>query len=210
MQLDDHVRRLARALWDFARLEEPLASASAIVGLGSYDLRVADRVAELWHEGLAPAVIFSGGWGAWTRDRWVRPEAEVFAARAMALGVPAAAIRLEPRSGNTGENVRFTLPMLGGGSAIWVAKPQMGRRVRATLDVHAPGPAHRVAVPRYGFGDAVYPGFTEAALVAELVGVHARLRAYPARGFQAPQPPDPVADAAFGALVALGYDSALA
>jgi hypothetical protein len=208
MNDDADIRALARTLWDYACLAEPLIPATAIVGLGSYDLRVADRVAELWHQGLAPRVIFSGGWGNWTRGRWDRPEAEMFADRAMERGVPHGVIGLEPRSENTGENVRFTMPMLDGG-AIWVAKPQMGRRVRATLDVLAPGPEHRVASPTHGFDAAVLPDFTEAGLVAELVGVHARLRDYPARGFQSPQRADPAADAAFARLLALGYGSAL-
>ena len=38
---------LARALWHFHRVYAPLAPADAIVGLGSYDLRVAKHCAAL-------------------------------------------------------------------------------------------------------------------------------------------------------------------
>jgi uncharacterized SAM-binding protein YcdF (DUF218 family) len=203
------IRDLARILWDYACLAAPPSPASVLVGLGSYDLRVADRVAELWLQGLAPAVIFSGGWGAWTTGRWTRPEAEMFAERAIARGLDPAAITLEPRSTNTGENVRFVRPMLPG-PAIWVCKPQMTRRVRATLDAAGLGPDHQVAAPLYGFDGALDGTWLdEAALVDELVGVHARLRGYPALGFQSPQPPDAAADAAFARLRALGFGGAL-
>ena len=58
----------------------------------------------LWHYHL----LFSGASGNWTRDRWKAAEAEVFAKRAMAAGVPREAILLEPRATHIGENLSFS------------------------------------------------------------------------------------------------------
>jgi len=56
--------------------------------LCSHDERVAERAAQLFHEGWAPLVIFSGGQGAITKTLWSEPEAERFARIAVDLNVP--------------------------------------------------------------------------------------------------------------------------
>ena len=82
-----------------------LQTADLIWALGSHDLRVADRVAELWHAGMAPLVVMSGGLGNFTEGVFEKPEADLFAERAIELGVPEEVILIENRSTNTGENV---------------------------------------------------------------------------------------------------------
>lgn len=65
-----------------------------------------ERGAALFHEGLAPLLVFTGG-GA------THPtEAEVAQGLAHALGVPASACLLETRSRTTQENAAFTAPLL--------------------------------------------------------------------------------------------------
>jgi len=63
--------------------------------------------AALWHRGEVQALIACGGLGH-------HPPAEAEAMRTLLLsdGVPAEAIRLEDRSRNTVENIRFALPIL--------------------------------------------------------------------------------------------------
>ena len=80
--------------------------------LGSHDTRVAERGAELFLDGWAPFVVFSGHLGALTGDRWQRSEAAVFAEVAGAKGVPRERMLIEDRSTNTGENVAFTRRLL--------------------------------------------------------------------------------------------------
>lgn len=43
---------------------------------------------------------------------WSRPEAEVFAEKAIELGVPPSAVLTETKATNTGENIRFTQALL--------------------------------------------------------------------------------------------------
>ena len=57
--------------------------------MGSHDLRVAERGAQLFLEHWAPLLIFSGGLGNLTRGVWEQPEADRFAEIAVRMGVPA-------------------------------------------------------------------------------------------------------------------------
>ena len=65
--LSDEALNLAEVLWDYHHLEGPLEKSDCIVGLGSYDLRVADRCTDLYLEQWAPVIIFSGNLGNWTK-----------------------------------------------------------------------------------------------------------------------------------------------
>ncbi len=80
----------------------------AYLTLGSHDLRVAERAAELYLQGCAPLVIMSGGLGNFTQDMWTGSEADKFATIAIQKGVPANKILIENKSSNTGENILFT------------------------------------------------------------------------------------------------------
>jgi len=69
-------------------MKHQVAKADAILVLCSHDERVAERGAQLFLEGWAPLIIFSGGRGAITAALWDEPEAERFARIAMSLNVP--------------------------------------------------------------------------------------------------------------------------
>ena len=99
---------LAEKIWHYHRMNHQLKRADAILVLGSHDKRVAERGAELFQAGWAPLLIFSGGLGAITKGMWSEPEADQFAAIAIAMGVPPEKILIENRSTNTGENILFT------------------------------------------------------------------------------------------------------
>src|SRR5262245_1050900 len=137
------VLSLARQLWDYHHMNHELAKADCILALGSHDLRVADRTAELYLQGWAPLVIMSGGLGNFTQDMWTEKEADKFAAIAIQKGVPADAILIENQSTNTGENIMFTQRLLKSKGLeiqrfIVVQKPYMERRSYATFKKHWP------------------------------------------------------------------------
>ena len=46
-----------------------------IIGLGFYDTRVADRCAAMFHDGLAPRIVFTGVSGNWTKRLFPAGEA---------------------------------------------------------------------------------------------------------------------------------------
>ncbi|MFF3150121.1 YdcF family protein, partial [Streptomyces sp. NPDC057927] len=50
----------ARLLWDYHRMHHTPRPCSVAVGLGSHDLGVADVTAELYHQGMAPVIVFTG------------------------------------------------------------------------------------------------------------------------------------------------------
>jgi uncharacterized SAM-binding protein YcdF (DUF218 family) len=214
----DEIREHALKLWDYHRLNQPPGSADAILVLCSYDTSVAERGAQLYLEGRAPLLIFSGGLGAITRNLWSEPEADQFAAVARRMGVPDESILIENRSTNTGENVVFTRRLLAERgldpqSFILVQKPYMERRAYATFKRYWPEKPAVVTSPQFSF-DEYLRGHTNRALsedevVGIMVGDLQRIRLYPDKGFQIPQEIPEEVWAAYEALVAAGYDKHL-
>src|ERR1041384_5699686 len=118
--MDEQTFALAEKLWYYHLMKHQVANADAILVLCSHDERVAERGAQLFLEGWAPLIIFSGGQGAITKNLWSEPEAERFARIAMNLNVPRESILIEAQSTNTGENIAFTKRLLA-------EKRQIGR-----------------------------------------------------------------------------------
>ena len=199
-------------------MKHQIAKADAILVLCSHDERVAERGAQLFLEGWAPLIIFSGGRGAITSKLWNEPEAERFAHIAMRLNVPRENILIEPNSTNTGENVAFTKRLLAEkGLApqkfILVQKPYMERRSYATFRRLWPEKELIVTSPQVSFRDylAQYTNrsLSESDVVGIMVGDLQRIKIYPARGFQIEQEiPNDVWEA-FEHLVRAGYDKYL-
>lgn len=216
--MEDHIRRLAERIWHYHRLNHELATADAIVVLCSHDKVVAERGAQLFLEGWAPLLIFSGGLGAITKHLWREAEADQFARVAVRMGVPAEKILTETRSTNTGENVLFTKRLLAAKQLdlrkfIVVQKPYMERRAYATFRRRWPEVDVIVTSPQVSF-DEYLSGYSNAALstddvVSIMVGDLQRIRLYSEKGFQIPQDiPDDVW-LAYEELIKAGYDKYL-
>ena len=214
----EETRAHVEKLWHYHQLDHELARADAILVLCSHDKRVAERGAQLFLEGWAPLLIFSGGLGAITRTLWREPEADQFAAVAVALGVPSERILIENRSTNTGENVHFTRRLLAEKGLdparfILVQKPYMERRTFATFKKVWPEKDIIVTSPRVSL-DEYLAGYSNDALsrdevVSIMVGDLQRVKVYPDKGFQIHQDiPEDVWEA-YQALVAAGYDKHL-
>lgn len=213
--MDDRARALAEKLWRYHRMDHRVEDADAILVLCSHDTSVAERGAELFLEGRAPLLIFSGGLGAITRKMWSEPEAEIFARIARGRGVPEESILVESGSTNTGENVLFTRRLLAErgldpGRFIVVQKPYMERRSYATFRKVWPEKEVIVTSPQVSFGEYVArytnPELSPDDVVGIMVGDLQRIRLYPELGFQVHQEiPDGVW-AAYEELVELGYD----
>jgi uncharacterized SAM-binding protein YcdF (DUF218 family) len=196
------------------RLDHALRRSDCILALGSHDTRVAERAAKIFREGWAPLLVMCGDRGALTREKWDRPEAEVFAEVAIARGVPRERILIEGRSTNTGENVVYARRLLAErglepATAIAVQKPYMERRTWATFRRQWPELDLVVTSPRIGFDDYPTPEITRNDMIQIMVGDLQRIRLYAERGFQIPQEvPPPVLDA-YERLVQAGYDRRL-
>ena len=212
--MTERILSLAKVLWDYHHMHHALERSDCIFALGSHDLRVADRAAELYLQGWGPLVIMSGGLGNVTKDVWSEPEADQFARIAVEKGVPASAILIENKSTNTGENIIFTRKLLeqqniDPQSFILVQKPYMERRTLATFQKQWPGKKMLVTSPQISFEDYPTKEISMERVINIMVGDLQRIRYYPEKGFQLYQEiPDEVWDA-FEELVEAGYDKHL-
>lgn len=205
---------LARQLWDYHHMHHTIVHSGCILALGSHDLRVADRAAELYLEGWAPLVIMSGGLGNLTKGMWTEPEASRFAAIAIQKGVPAGAILIENRSTNTGENILFSAQLLkekglDPDSFIVVQKPYMERRSYATFKKHWPDKKVIVTSPQLDLEEYATEEIPLERVINIMTGDLQRIRYYPAKGFQIYQEIPPGVWDAYERLVALGFDKHL-
>lgn len=212
---DSLVDKLARKIWDYHQLNHQPEPCDIILALGSNDLRVAAYAAELYLQGLAPLLVFSGNVGALTRELFTRPEAEVFAEIAIQKGVPRAAILTEGESTNTGENIAFSRRLLAArgldpASFLLVQKPYMERRAYATFMKQWPGKKVIATSPPISFSDYPTPALPRDKVINIMVGDLQRIRIYPARGFQIEQEIPADVWQACEQLIALGYDRHLA
>lgn len=206
-------------LWDYLGMHQAPEKADCIVGFGNFNTNIARRAAELYCQGYAPKVLFTGGLGRNTAGLLPEPEAVRFARVAMACGVPEADILLEPDSTNTAENILFTRQLLEErgiphSHILGVHQPFMERRIFAAMGVYWPEPrftvtSPQVTIPEY-LEDAKKQGVTENAAVSVIVGDFQRMDLYAKKGYQIPQEIPEEAWAAFRQLVALGYDKQLA
>ena len=70
-----------KVLWNYMKMNQQLKKADCIIGLGSVDTNVANVASELYLQGYADKVFFSGGLGKITNKIWNETEAEKFAKR---------------------------------------------------------------------------------------------------------------------------------
>ncbi|ELO1825863.1 YdcF family protein [Vibrio cholerae] len=190
-------------LWDYLQLHQQPDVADLILVLGSNDVRVAEHAAKLYHQGLAPYVLFSGGFGRFTQGVFNHSEAETFAAIAKDAGVPEHAILLETQSTNSGENLHFSHQLLvqqalPAKRILLVQKPYMERRAYATFMQQWPESVESVQVssPAGSFFDYLTSELTSDFVLNAMLGDFERIRDYPALGFQITQPiPEPVMQA---------------
>lgn len=216
--IDDY----ARLLFDYHFLQQPLKKADCIFVLGSHDPSVADYAAQLYNEGFAPYIIFSGGVvrpAGELRNIVPKTEAEAFFDIAVSLGVPVEAILLENEATNTGENFIFTKRLLKDrnldfSSFILVQKPYMIRRTYATA---------MVQFKEYEFSVSALPdtydsylarcgaaGISKERVLSNMTGDLQRLKIYPDKGFLIPMEIPAEVWAAYEKLLEMGFEGRMA
>ncbi len=216
--MESNIHTLAEKIWHYHKMNHQLEKAAAILVLCSHDKRVAERGAQLFLEGWAPLLIFSGGLGAITRGMWSEPEADQFAKIALSMGVPEEKMLVENRSTNTGENVLFTRRLLAEKKInperfILVQKPYMERRSYAAFRKLWPEKESLVTSPQISFDEYLDrytdPELSSDNVISIMVGDLQRIKVYPEKGFQIYQEiPDDVW-AAYEELIRVGYDKHL-
>ena len=207
-----------QVIWDYLGLHMEPQKADWIIGFGNFNDNIARRAAELYHQGYATKVLFTGGLGRNTLGVLPEPEAVRFARVAMECGVPECDILQEDKSTNTAENILFTHELLKSiglphNHILAVHQPFMERRIAAALGVYWPEvkvttASPRVTIPQY-LRDSVAQGVTEQAAIEVIVGDFQRIDVYARRGYQLPQEIPQKMWTAFYKLVELGYGGQL-
>ena len=207
------LHRSVDILWNFMSMGHKVAPSDCIFVLCSNDTRVAEYAGELYHQGVAPYIVFSGGVGRFTEGNFERSEAETFAAIARDAGVPDSDIIIEKHATNTGENVRFTHKLLterklSPKRLTLVQKPFMEKRTYATFAKQWPDEVIDIQVTSQWqdwvdyFNEELPLDMVLGALIADFE----RIKSYPAQGFQIEMPiPDDV-DHAYQTLKKLGFE----
>lgn len=208
-----------QVLWDFLRLGVEPRQADCIVGFGNFNDNIARRAAQLYLDGYAPKILFTGGLGRNTEGLLPESEAVRFARTAISCGVPECDVIIEDKSRNTAENILFIRHILAEhgmekARLLGVHQPFMERRIVAAMGVYWPEADFTVTspvvdIPGY-VSDAIRQGITENAAVSVIVGDFQRMELYAQKGWQLPQDIPEKAWDAFHRLVELGYDAQLA
>lgn len=190
MRLYRHIE----TLWDYMQLKHELKPADCLFVMCSNDVRVAEHAAKLYHQKLAPLIVFSGGEGRFTDGLFEKSEAETFAEIAKLSGVPSEAILLETESTNSGENVRFTEQRLKEegkqcSSFILVQKPFMERRAIATFEKQWQSPYTQLQVSSAAlpFFEYINEDMPLMMVLEALMEDFSRVKSYPEKGFQTEQ-----------------------
>lgn len=210
--MDQLTRRHVQTLWDYMHMDMTLEPSDLIVGFGCYNEDIALRAAQLYHDGYAKQILFTGGLGRNTKQMWTEPEADRFARIAIEAGVPPQDILIENQSTNTAENILFIRKMLADRPIrriIGIHKPFMERRLFAAMGVYWPEMDCIITSPQVSIEEYIRlseaQGLDEKRVIEVLVGDFQRIDAYAKRGYQIPQHiPEPVWQA-FDALVSMGY-----
>ena len=208
--IDDDVRALARVLWDYHVVLQPVERADFILALGSHDERVAMHAAALMRMGLASTLVASGGAGKVTGGIWQRPEAERYAEVIATMGIQADSVLVENGASNTGENLTRTRDLLverglPTSSGILVAKPYMARRSLHTAQAQWPDVNWQVSVPPIGFSSYSTEDVPEERMINLLVGDLQRMWVFAEQGFQSPAEVPEETRRAYAELVDRGF-----
>ncbi|MBH5334017.1 YdcF family protein [Streptomyces pactum] len=207
-------RRQAKLIWDYHLMGHQLRQADVAIGLGSHDRGVAATSADLYHRGLFPTLVFTGGNSPTTKGRFPRGEAVHFREHAIELGVPDEAILVEPNAGNTGQNITFTRDLLAAAGIVpatvmLVSKPYMERRSFATARKLWPDVEIVCASEPLELDDYFKSIGDEKLVVDMLVGDLQRVIEYPKQGFAIAQNVPEDVHAAYESLIRDGFTSRL-
>lgn len=205
-------RPLARVLWDYNHLKQPLKRSDFILVMCSHDLEVADYANIMFRQKMGDFVVLSGGIAHTDdllRTTWDEPEAVVFKKRLLEIGMPASKIIVEDQATNSGENVQLTKKILADKypdleTGLIVQKPYMERRAYATAMKQWPEIKWQATSPNISYDDYI-DKHDEERLINLVVGDTWRVKEYAKQGFQIPQDMPEEVETAMKNLIDRGY-----
>lgn len=215
INMDEADFRNFEIIYDYLNEKDilPDEADAIVVGGAGPRLDMAERAAEIFHQGITDIIIFSG----FKHPDFTDNEAEILISRAIELGVPKENIIAEPFASNTAENIIFSakeLKKMGRPlhKIILVHRPFMTRRFKATAEAQWPGskPSFYVTSVEDSLGsylqreesDEMRRGSLKAVL-----GDYERITSYAKKGWQTVQPKSQFAEEAYRKLIIEGYES---
>ncbi|CAO5148293.1 DUF218 domain-containing protein [Frankia sp. AiPs1] len=208
------LRSAVEVLWDYHDMHHELRPSDVGVGLGSHDLGVATCAADLYQREMFSRIVFTGANAPTTIVRFPRGEAVHYREHALLLGVPDAAILVEPTARNTGENITRTREMLASHgitprAITLISRPYQQRRAYATCRKLWPDVDVQCASEPMSLDDYVASIGDADRVMAMLAGDTQRIWRYAEAGHAIPQPVPDNVRAAYQVLVSGGHISRL-
>jgi len=195
--LPPDIRDDVATLWVYHQMGHEVRPVDIIIGLGSHDLSVATYSAQLWQQGIAPRILFTGANAPTTIGVFPRGEAVHYREHALQLGVPDEAILVETEATDTASNLTLSRDLL--------SRPYQQRRAYATCrkvwpEVDVICGSVQMSLDEYvaSIGDA-------ERVINMLVGDTQRIDLYAECGFAISQPMPAEVREAYGRLVRRGY-----
>ena len=213
--MNEQTKQHAKVLCAYLHMPMKLEKSDCIIVHGCYDTRVAERAIDLWFEGWAPRIVFTGAKGRLTGPLYKSTEAVHFAHMAYHRGVPKDCVLIEDKATNNGENLILSKQLLRTNDlpakkVILVHVPYAHRRLDATFQKVWSEAKCIMAAPRISFDECPTFAVSTSELIHLVAGEIDRLREYPKRGYIVEQDiPAPVMSA-FHELVALGFNKHVA
>jgi len=210
----EEIDKLAKKIWNYQELDQKLKKSDCILVLGCVDTRLANRAAELYLNGWAPVVLFSGSHGTFSGEDFDKSEAEIFSDIAVEQGVPDNKILIENKSTNTGENIKFSKELMQKEGydidrLMVVTTPFSERRAYAAFKKQWPEVKIVMSSPRIGFDNYPTEHLSKERMINTMVGDLQRIKVYPKKGFQVSQDIPAKVWEAYEKLVEQGYNKYL-
>ncbi len=212
--LTDDQRKDFETIYNYLRVETEIPPrCDAIVAGGSGTRNdMADRAAELYHQRVAPLIVFSG----FKHPKFDVNESEYLAERAKQLGVPGTAIICEPCAMNTGLNIQLAEKALKergitAKKIVLVHKPYMTRRFLATAEAQWSKPQPEFSVTCVGDDFSEYLSREESlglgdVMLRSMLKDYSVIKTHVELGYQTPQPLSAAAEKAYQRLINQGFE----
>ncbi len=97
-----------KTIFSYMSLNQEIKKCDVIIGCGCSNLDIPIVCSELYKKGFSNKIIFAGGYGKITKDKFQKQEAVIYKEIAIKEGVKEADIYLEKESSNTTENFLFS------------------------------------------------------------------------------------------------------
>ena len=112
LMFDENIISSLKVIWGFTKLNQVIEPCDVIFACVCFNLDIPVKCAELFKQGYGKKILFAGGLGKITKEKFQKSEAEIYRDIAMRHGVSSEHILLEINSTNTGDNFRFSKTIL--------------------------------------------------------------------------------------------------